>query len=424
MEFEKPEFITIDPKQDKIDLIKKYQEDTGTVLYPAQDAMILINLMVYYANLVKSQVQEAACLNLAQFSRYPVLDFLGKYKNCERISASSGKDELKITLNTVFTYDVTISKGFQVKTSDGAYIFETTKDLIIPSGESTGTVEIKSQEGSEDVNKYKAGEINTVITSTYSFIESVENLNGVTGGADDEDDDSYIERILLAPEGFSVAGPEGAYIYFAKSAHADITDVSVEVPEENITVDIDGTTLEMTSNSLENDSFSVTADYQSEQAAITLKKDIPSGSVITVKIPHPYKITLYVLTKDGEAPQTVLDKVSETLRDVRPLCDYVIVKSAEVKTFEISGDVYLTKNADLETVQTSVNGYLNDFINDIKGKLNRDVVKNKIITEVCKLSDVYDFNLTSLAGNLAAAKNISYDGSIGIINYIKTDKES
>ena len=50
---EKPKFIPIDPKQDKIDLIQKYQSDTGTVLYPAQDAMALINLIVYYANLVK-----------------------------------------------------------------------------------------------------------------------------------------------------------------------------------------------------------------------------------------------------------------------------------------------------------------------------------------------------------------------------------
>ncbi|MRT52098.1 baseplate assembly protein, partial [Xylella fastidiosa subsp. multiplex] len=36
--------------------------------------------------------------------------------------------------------------------------------------------------------------------------------------------------IVLAPEGYSVAGPEGAYIYHAISAHADVLDVSATSP--------------------------------------------------------------------------------------------------------------------------------------------------------------------------------------------------
>jgi phage-related baseplate assembly protein len=45
-----------------------------------------------------------------------------------------------------------------------------------------------------------------------------------------ETDEDFRRRFLLAPEGFSVAGPEGAYIYHALSASPDVLDASVTSP--------------------------------------------------------------------------------------------------------------------------------------------------------------------------------------------------
>jgi phage-related baseplate assembly protein len=45
-----------------------------------------------------------------------------------------------------------------------------------------------------------------------------------------EDDASLRARLVLAPEGFSVAGPEGAYIYHARSADGDVLDASATSP--------------------------------------------------------------------------------------------------------------------------------------------------------------------------------------------------
>ena len=420
----KPQFIPIDPKQDKIDLIQKYQSDTGTVLYPAQDAMALINLIVYYANLVKAQFNDAACLNLAQFSRYPIVDFLGEYKNCKRLAASSGEDILKITLNTTFSYDIVINKGFQVKSSDGEHIFETIEDLTIPAGDTVGTVQIQSQVQTDEVNKYSAGEINEVISSAYSYIENVSNLNGVSGGSAEETDEHYIDRILIAPEGYSVAGPAGAYIYFTKSAHASIIDVGVETPDENISIDINGTTLEMTTNEDSNAIIGAEADYITEKAVITLKQALQTGSVITVKIPHPYKVNIYVLTETGTASQVILNKVDEILKPVRPLNDYLNIRSATVEEFIISGQVYMTLDADEDFVKENVNTYLTNYINSIKNKLNHDVVLHKIITEVCKIDGVYDFNLTTPENILTASKSVTYNGTIGNLTYIRTEREA
>jgi len=45
-----------------------------------------------------------------------------------------------------------------------------------------------------------------------------------------EDDDTFRQRVVLAPEGFSVAGPELAYVKHAKDASGDVVDASAISP--------------------------------------------------------------------------------------------------------------------------------------------------------------------------------------------------
>src|SRR5205085_7051294 len=45
-----------------------------------------------------------------------------------------------------------------------------------------------------------------------------------------EPDDALRQRVVLAPESFSVAGPELAYVFHARSAHADVLDASAISP--------------------------------------------------------------------------------------------------------------------------------------------------------------------------------------------------
>lgn len=313
------DFITINPAEDEAALINIYEKETDTVLEQAQDARILIQMIVYMANLLKVQFNEAAKLNLVEYSRYPILDFLGDAKNCKRLK--------------------------------------------------------------------------------------------------DEQDASYIKRILLSPEGFSVAGPELAYIYFAKSAHPDIVDVSVDAPDENATVKIGNITAEMTEATVENSNFTSKINYENEEIEITLKQALSIGDKIKVKIPHPYKINIYTLTKDGAAGASVLNSVKSKLDGVRPLCDYVNVLSASVSEFTISGTVYMKKKADETTVKTLVTQVLNDFLTGLKNVLNKSVVRNQIITKVCSIEGVHDFALTILENNLPAQKNINYKGSVDSITY-------
>ena len=253
---------------------------------------------------------------------------------------------------------------------------------------------------------------------------------------ENETDENYIKRILLSPEGYSCAGPELAYIYFILSAHSSITDAAIDVPDENASIFLSaplegevpqscegGIKEEFITNTISNSAFSASMDFEKEEIEITLNQALEAGGKIKVRIPHPYKVIPYVLTDEGAASDEVLAAVSETLKDVRPLTDYVIPKSAEVINFEISGTVYLTQNADENTVKNAVNEALNAFLGQFKNKLNKSVRKNKIRTAVCNIEGVFDFKLNTPETSLDAAKNINYKGAVGALIYERVNHD-
>lgn len=114
-----------------------------------------------------------------------------------------------------------------------------------------------------------------------------------------EGDDDFRERIQMAPRGYSVAGPVGAYVFHAKSADGQVLDAAVSSPS-------------------------------------------------------PGWVVVSVLSRagNGVADQPLLDKVNAaiTAEDVRPLTDYVQVKSAQIVPYTIKGKVFTLPGPDSSSV--------------------------------------------------------------------------
>lgn len=112
-----------------------------------------------------------------------------------------------------------------------------------------------------------------------------------------ESDTAYRARIQAAPEGFSVAGPVGAYRAHALAADALIADVAVTSPTP--------------------------------------------GRVLVSVLAH---------AGDGTPTQDTLDAVVAALsaEDVRPLTDTVEVQAAEIQTYVVTVELTLYEGADLE----------------------------------------------------------------------------
>lgn len=110
-----------------------------------------------------------------------------------------------------------------------------------------------------------------------------------------ESDEDYLYRCLLAPSGFSIAGPSGAYEYHALSASGDVKNASPHSPA-------------------------------------------------------PGSVDVYILSRigDGTPSAGLLATVDAVLqpRTVRPMCDEVKAKAATIKPYQINATIYTYDGAD------------------------------------------------------------------------------
>lgn len=144
-----------------------------------------------------------------------------------------------------------------------------------------------------------------------------------------EDDDSLRQRIVLAPESFSCAGPELAYVFHAKTAHPDVLDASATSPA-----------------------------------------------------PGEVQVTLLSRTGDGATPQATIDAVAAVLTPVvgnriRPMGDLVTVVSAEVVEFAIAATVYTFAGPDRTVVLDAARERLDAYLAESR-KLGRNINDSSI----------------------------------------------
>ncbi|MDQ0250964.1 phage-related baseplate assembly protein [Sphingomonas kyeonggiensis] len=129
-----------------------------------------------------------------------------------------------------------------------------------------------------------------------------------------EDDDPYRQRIVLAAERFSVAGPALAYVFHAKSAHPDVLDASATSPAP--------------------------------------------GEVL---------VSVLSRTGDGTAPADTLEAVDVVLTPIagnriRPMGDLVTVASAEIVEFEVVGTLYTFLGPDRDVVLAAARVRLDAYL--------------------------------------------------------------
>ncbi len=141
-----------------------------------------------------------------------------------------------------------------------------------------------------------------------------------------ESDAEFRRRIQLSLEGFSTAGPEGAYVFHALAADGDVLDVSAVSPTP--------------------------------------------GEVV---------VTVLSRTGDGTAGSPLLTAVEEALNDedVRPLTDLVTVQSATIVDFTVEAEIYTYPGPDSSTVIEAAEAALDAYIASVR-KIGRDITLSGI----------------------------------------------
>ncbi|MBQ9000945.1 MAG: baseplate J/gp47 family protein [Eggerthellaceae bacterium] len=223
-------FLEYDAQTIHDSIISRLQEATGEVLPEGDERRVFAEAMTAYMLAVLSTVEDVAKQKMLRYARGEVLDALGEMYGCERIGAEAASCTLRFTIPEAVAYAVTVPAGTIASTPDGL-AFSTDADATIAAGETSVDVAGTAADVGSEYNGLVTGSVN-VIRSALPFPATVANIGTTDGGTDGEPDDDegnelFRQRILLAQNAVNTAGTKSSYIAIAKAADADIADVQV-----------------------------------------------------------------------------------------------------------------------------------------------------------------------------------------------------
>lgn len=146
-----------------------------------------------------------------------------------------------------------------------------------------------------------------------------------------EGDDALRTRVLLAPDGYTVAGPALAYVYHALSASGLVLDASATSPAP--------------------------------------------GEVVVAILAQPTEED-----PSGSASPELVDLVQSALSadTVRPLTDLVTVQSAEITPFAVTAELTLFAGPDANLILATAEASLNSWL-AANRRLGRDIPRSALI---------------------------------------------
>lgn len=295
-------------------------------LQPGDDAYILIYAQAARDYAVLQSINFAARQNFLKYASGTYLDNLAANTANVRDAPKAAVVTLQFTLSKLQSTATIIPKGTRASPGSNIY-FATDAEAEIPAGSLSAATSATCLKTGTAGNGYIAGQINSLVDPV-PYIASVTNTEASAGGSDAETDLSLAEKIFSGPEGFSVAGPSGAYDYFTRQFSQSIADTYISSP-------------------------------------------------------NPGEVNIRVLLSGGTLPnQAFLDELSDYLndRERRPLTDQLTVAAPDVQDFDISLTYYLDaadKN-NVTSIQNAVSSAVADYVSWQQGKIGRDIIPDHL----------------------------------------------
>jgi len=313
---------------------KRYKEVTGQTISlgaadPNRVQLYAIALDLFQ---IEQYVDRAGKQDLLKYSYGEFLDNLGGNRGVTRNQPAAAKTTLRFTLSEPRDYAIGIPAGTRATNGDGVY-FMTTAYQEATAGSSFVDVDAVCTAEGIGGNKFLPGQIN-ILVDPLPYIQSVENITRTEGGAVLESDDSFAERIFLAPSGYSTAGPDDAYVFWAKTYNANIGSVKPTAPD-----------------------------------------------------PGSGKAVIYVLLRDGTLPgPEILEGLEEYLsaNKVRPMTDLVSVKAPAIVNFAVNFTYYINQSdlAQAVTIQREVEKAVTDYLTWQTTEIGRDINPDELTRRI------------------------------------------
>ena len=338
MEKENVKIVSDDIKQILADTIADYEQRTGKTLQPAHIERSIIQSYAYREMLVRQGINHAFLQTFPQFATGLALDLCGEPMGCYRLSDQAAEVTLRFSVSGSHSA-IVIPQGTLVGATDSLLFATQTEVRINPTEQYVDVTAICQTKG-EIGNGWQIGQVKTLKSELPTNV-TVSNIDVSANGIDNESDDDYRKRILLASEAFTTCGSVAAYEYHTRSVSQVISDVVISTPQ--------GGTVKVT---------------------VLTKHGLPSA-ILQEKIRH------YI---SGEKR--------------RPLCDTVIVAAPERKSYRVVANLDLLATVAENEVKAKAETALRTYLSSRTQKLGLDIVPLDI-QSVLKVAGVYNVHLAS-----------------------------
>lgn len=323
-------FFEKDPDEIESNILFYINEKTGMALTNADPRRKFVEALVEYIVLERNYLDYSFKQNLLAYAEDEFLDHKGEEVETTRMDAKAAQTTMEFVLESDRVDVLTIPEGTRFLVGEETF-FATDETVVVPVGQTTVQVTATCLETGEVGNGYLPGEI-TNLVDPLPWVKEVKNVTTSSGGVELENDDQYAERIRIAPESFSVAGPELAYEYWAKSASQEIVDVYAYSPSDGV-------------------------------------------------------VDIRVLLQNGDLPsQELLDEVLEICSDKtkRPLTDKVTVNAPETVSYDVDVKYWISESNSsvLTTIQQQIESAFNEYLAWQKSKLGRDIDLSELIARL------------------------------------------
>jgi phage-related baseplate assembly protein len=291
---------------------KAYFEETGEIktLHPGDPIRVFLYSQALREFQLRVLIDDSAKQNLLKYARGDRLDHLGSFYRITRLEPTASKVTVRFNLSQSQPTDAIIPAGTRVSPGGEIY-FSVMEDITVPAGSTQAQFLTKCTQRGKIGNGFTSGQINILI-DPLPWIGSVENLEVSSGGADWEDDESFRERIHLSLESFSVAGPTGAYEYFARQYSALIEDIRVSTPSPGV-VDI---RVLLIDGQIPNSTF-----LSGLNTHLSAKDRRPLTDLVQTSAPDiiNYDITLtyYINIEDANSEELIKTKVEKAIEEYK-----------------------------------------------------------------------------------------------------------
>lgn len=296
-------YLTYDPEEIWLEAIKAYVDAGGDVLYPGDEKeMILRGVQAVIVQLFAG-VDAALRMNTLRYALGEYLDIYGEGRKCIRIAAQAATGEVEIRFRASGIAR-TIEAGTTL-TTDGDTLFLLADDIEQTGSEQTVTAAITCQETGGIGNSLLAGTQMQFMVPNPAVI-SIYATKDASGGQDEEDDETYRERIRLYGLTSVTTGPVTQY----------------------------------------------------ESVAMNVTSEIINARALNL---GPGTVGVYLILANDEGAQAIIERVTEALSEQteRPLTDYVRVYQAKEKAYtlnvsctqEMGGDITDALNAAIKEYQ-------------------------------------------------------------------------